>query len=125
MFIYDLLPKLALRMAKLATRLVPAALRDEIDPYADTFAAVQAIGVAGETRLSVFRLGAGALFVATPRLLVLAAGVRLHVMMLQRTAQLPPCACRRPTWTLTTFFAVGPATGRTARGSRGFPACRR
>jgi hypothetical protein len=86
--IYEALPKIALRMARAASALTPMALRDIVDPYADTFAAVEEISVDGdETHFSVFRLASGALFVGVPRLLLLQLAVAVQVSMLYREAR--------------------------------------
>jgi len=86
--VYDALPRIALGFARLASKLTPRPLRDQVDPYADVLDALSAIEVGGETRFSVFRMAVSALLVATPRLLAIDLLVRIHSARLLRTARL-------------------------------------
>lgn len=85
--IYDALPMVALKLARLASMLTPPMLRQEVDPYADTAAAVQAIEAGTETRFSVFRFAAGALFLGVPSLVFLYLTVQLQSALVYRRAK--------------------------------------
>jgi hypothetical protein len=83
---HDSMPAIALRMARMAGALTPRPLRKDVDPYADIYAAVQAIPTGEETRFSVTRMALGALFVAVPRLIVFYVAVAIQVAIVLRQA---------------------------------------
>jgi hypothetical protein len=84
--VHDAMPKLALQMGRIASRLTPPYFQKTVDPYADIFEAVQGIGAGGETEFSTFRMAVGALFITVPRLLFLRIVVTIQVAIVYRRA---------------------------------------